>query len=470
MAGGVADVNRPVSVAQVDEDARELERLEAEIAAAELRLAELQRLRAVRLGTGRSIQRISLYDWQRDALIAWDDAQRRGVVQAVTGAGKTRVGLAAIEDAHRQSRQSVVIVPTLALVKQWVAAIAELLPDVKVRSRVDSGTAWDVLVTTVQSAMRRPALVRSGGLLVADECHRYGAESYSLALNRAYEWRLGLTATLERGDQGDEILHGYFGGVCFDLGYDRATADRLIAPFKFAFASVPLSAQERAEYDQLDADLKAARLPLVQRYGVPESPVAEFLKGVSALAEDRTSGGGGGLARLYMARFARRKALLAETRMKVLALAGLSPAVRGSAGSIVFTQTQEAATTAAEVLLAAGCSAAAVHSDLGRVAKVWDRWVGSDWRVLEWSLWNVVGRCCWSQRSLRCACHSGSRSRARTSCGSGSRFHGSLPRSSQPEQCSPLPIWFFSAARSAGGHSAGVLIQCKVAARQRPAW
>ena len=357
-------MDRPVSVAQVDEDARELERLEAEIAAAELRLAELQRLRAVRLGAGRSTQRISLYDWQRDALIAWDDANRTGVVQAVTGAGKTRVGLAAIEDAHRQGRQSVVIVPTLALVKQWVAAIAELLPTLKVRSRLDSNTAWDVLVTTVQSAMRRPALVRSGGLLVADECHRYGAESYSLALNRAYEWRLGLTATLERGDDGDEILRGYFGGICFDLDYERATADRLIAPFKFAFASVPLSAQERAEYDQLDADLKAARLPLIQRYGVPESPVAEFLKGVSALAEDRMQGGGGGLARLYLARFARRKALLAETRMKVLALAGLSPAVRGSAGTIVFTQTQEAAHTAAEVLVTAGCSAAAVHSAL----------------------------------------------------------------------------------------------------------
>lgn len=362
---GVADVDSPVSVAQVDDDARELERLEAEITAAELRLVELQRLRAVRLGAGRPTQRISLYDWQRDALIAWDDAQRKGVVQAVTGAGKTRVGLAAIEDAHRQGRQSVVIVPTLALVKQWVAAIAELLPDVTIRRPADSGTAWDVFVTTVQAAMRRPAPVRSGGLLVADECHRYGAESYSLALNRAYEWRLGLTATLERGDQGDEILRGYFGGVCFDLGYDRATADGLIAPFKFAFASVPLSAEERAEYDLMDADLKAARLPLVQRYGVPESPIAEFLKGVTSLAEDRTPGSGGGLARLYMARFTRRKALLAETHMKALGLAGLSAAVRGSSGTIVFTQTQAAATTAAGVLQAEGCSAAAVHSDLG---------------------------------------------------------------------------------------------------------
>ncbi len=221
------------------------------------------------------------------------------------------------------------------------------------------------MVTTVQSAMRRPALTRSGGLIVADECHRYGAETYSLALNSNYDWRLGLTATLERGDGGDEILCDYFGGVCFDLDYQRATADELIAPFKFALASVPLSAEERQEYDELDTALKTTRLSLIERWGVPESPIAEFLKGVSALAEDRTLGGGGGLGRFYLARFARRKSLLAETRMKFLALAGLSPAVGSSGGTIVFTQTQDAAGSAADVLISTGCTAAAVHSELG---------------------------------------------------------------------------------------------------------
>lgn len=355
---------RGETTALADASPGDLELLEADIAETELRLAELRRRRSAHLRVAQPTQRIPLYDWQRDALIAWDDADRRGVVQAVTGAGKTRVGLAAIEDAHQAGRQSVVIVPTLALVRQWIASIAELLPGVRVRSHAQSDTPWDVMVTTVQSAMRRPALVSSGGLIVADECHRYGAESYSFALNRAYPWRLGLTATLERGDDGDEILDSYFGGVCLDLGYERATTDELISPFKFAFASVPLSAPERAEYDELDADLKASRLALIGRYGVPESPVAEFLKGVSALAEDHSPGGGGGLARRYMARFTRRKALLAETRMKFLALAALSPAVRGSGGTIVFTQTQDAAHAAAEVLCASGCSAAAVHAAL----------------------------------------------------------------------------------------------------------
>lgn len=310
-------------------------------------------------------QVISLYDWQLDALAAWEDAGRRGVVQAVTGTGKTRIGLAAIDDALRAGRQSVVIVPTLALARQWRAAIAELLPQVRRFDKRRPDRQWDVIVTTVQSAMRRPALVQQGGLIVADECHRYGAEGYALALNRSYQWRLGLTATLERGDDGDEILRSYFDGICFDLGYQRATADQLIAPFKFALASVPLSGDERAEYDELDAALKSTRLTLIERWGVPESPVADFLRGVSVLAEDRTVGGGGSLARFYMAKCSRRKALLAGSTMKLRALAGLSPAVQGSGGSIVFTQTRDAACSAADVLVSTGCTAAAVHADLG---------------------------------------------------------------------------------------------------------
>ena len=39
---------------------------------------------------------LGLYRWQREALEAWSANDRRGVAEAVTGAGKTRVGLHAI--------------------------------------------------------------------------------------------------------------------------------------------------------------------------------------------------------------------------------------------------------------------------------------------------------------------------------------------------------------------------------------
>ena len=306
---------------------------------------------------------LELYAWQREALEAWQSRGCRGVVQAVTGTGKTRVGLAAIEEARRAGRQSVVLVPTLALQKQWRATIAEFLPNVRLHDP-DHGGSWDVRVETVQSALRRDPYVGAGGLIVADECHRYGAPSYAQSLHDAYAWRLGLTATLERGDVGDQIVEDYFGGVCFDLGYRQAVSDDLIAPFKFAFASVPLTAAEREEYDDHDSELKSARIGLVHRYGIPQSPIADFLKGVSKLAEDRTFGSGGGLARKYMHHFTQRKKLLAETKMKALALAGLAPVVQTSSGTIVFTQTTDASVEAAAALVAQGCVAAAVHSEL----------------------------------------------------------------------------------------------------------
>lgn len=306
---------------------------------------------------------LGLRPWQEEALESWRRAGSHGVVQAVTGAGKTRVGVAAIAEALEIGRRAVVIVPTRVLVKQWEQTLTELLP----AARVSTGKAkdWQVLVTTVHSAMRGPVLpFGEKGLLVADECHRYGADSFSHALRMGYRWRLGLTATLERGDDGDEILEQYFGGIVYDLGYERALADGLISPFKFTYVSVPLSAEERREYDALTEELSEARRALVMRYDIPTEPVSAFLQSVSVLVEDRTVGGGGGLARRYMARFSARKRVLAETKMKQLALAGLAPAVAASKGSVVFTQTQESSLAAAEVLRSTGCTAAAVHGQM----------------------------------------------------------------------------------------------------------
>jgi superfamily II DNA or RNA helicase len=47
-----------------------------------------------------------LYEWQLDALTAWLACGRRGVVEAVTGSGKTDMALAAIDDAHRRGSWS----------------------------------------------------------------------------------------------------------------------------------------------------------------------------------------------------------------------------------------------------------------------------------------------------------------------------------------------------------------------------
>jgi hypothetical protein len=70
-------------------------------------------IRAPRIPTpsfdqGESHQELQLYPWQRDALRAWEEANRVGVIEPVTGAGKTRVAIAAIA-----SHLDAVVAPSL---------------------------------------------------------------------------------------------------------------------------------------------------------------------------------------------------------------------------------------------------------------------------------------------------------------------------------------------------------------------
>ncbi|AXE37745.1 sigma-70 family RNA polymerase sigma factor [Acidipropionibacterium virtanenii] len=306
-----------------------------------------------------------LWAWQRDAVDAWNTGDHVGIVQAVTGTGKTMVGVVAIAQALRTGRRCVVLVPSDHLVKQWVRALRLLLPNAILAEKAEEKPIWDVRVSTVQTAMSHTFLMRrEAGMVVADECHRYGAPAYSVALRPGYDWRLGLSATVEREDDGDEILKAYFRRVSFDLGYQRAVEDNLIAPYDIALVGVPLEASENAEYRRLTDEMSAKATQLKDIAGVPSEPVSVFMAQVSELARDHSSMWHG-LASAYLARFAGRKDLLAGTRMKQKVLRILAPVVSRSHGSLVFTQTKESARSAAELLGREGISSGAVHSGQG---------------------------------------------------------------------------------------------------------
>ena len=69
------------------------------------------------------------YRWQSEALRCWSGAGGRGVLQVVTGAGKTFLALLAIErllESHPELRVSV-LVPTKVLMYQWVMELVRLL-------------------------------------------------------------------------------------------------------------------------------------------------------------------------------------------------------------------------------------------------------------------------------------------------------------------------------------------------------
>lgn len=314
----------------------------------------------------------SLYRWQQEALDAWHKNARRGVVEAVTGSGKTRLGIAAAFEALRQGIKVLILVPTAELQRQWLASLKRDLPKVQPgalgHGHSDSLDDVDVLVAIVHSASNRQMLrSHKAGLIIADECHRYAAPMFAGALQEGFAWRLGLTATYERTDGGHEgTLTPFFGGVVFTLWYDRALADDVIAPFDVALVGVRLTEDEMAIYQDLSTVMRETARNLETYAGVPRAPFVDFIAAVGRLATAQTISAESAMARKYMRAMSSRLSLLAETTTKHRALTGLRHAVGDSHGTLVFTQTQESARAAEQVFTSIGSRAAAIYSGMDR--------------------------------------------------------------------------------------------------------
>ena len=313
-----------------------------------------------------------LYRWQQEALKAWHSNARRGVVEAVTGAGKTRVGIAAAFEAIRQGIKVLILVPTAELQRQWILSLKRDLPNARPGAlgdgQSDSLDQVDVLVAIVHSASNRTTLrSHKAGLIIADECHRYAAPMFTGALQEGYAWRLGLTATYERADgEHENFLTPYFGGVIYTLWYDQALSDQVIAPFDIALVGVELTPTEQASYDDLSSTMSDAARNLESFAGIPRRPFHKFISAVAALAGSESPTSEAMLARKYMRAMASRLTLLADAKTKYHALAALKETVDASNGTLIFTQTQESAKRAQELFKALGSTASALFSGMAK--------------------------------------------------------------------------------------------------------
>jgi superfamily II DNA or RNA helicase len=315
---------------------------------------------------------LELRDWQAKALAAWS-ATGRGVVEAVTGSGKTRLALAAVRLVVERGGGVLVLVPTLGLQDQWVRELAPVVPRGRI-GRLGGGRADDldgnaVLVATPQSAADLPITPPHGlpGLIVADEAHRFGAPTWGGALKPEFALRLALTATFEREDEGvADVLAPYFGEVVHRYGYAEAAKDGTIAPFDLTLIGVPLTPEERERHDVLDARIRRLTGSLAAGSGLPRDPRA-LIAALSAMVADAQRTGRDGpqvrAAREYLAAVRERRAVAAGAARKTDVVAALAPAL-AMRRTLAFTDTVEQAEAVVAVLRRGGAAAAVVHGGL----------------------------------------------------------------------------------------------------------
>jgi superfamily II DNA or RNA helicase len=185
--------------------------------------------------------------YQAEALAAWQAARGRGLVVLPTGAGKSQVACMAI-DAKR--RATLVIAPTLDLVRQWYDLLRTTFA---APVGVIGGGDYSVealTVSTYDSAyLHMENLGARFGLLVFDEAHHLPSAAYALAARLAIApFRLGLTATPERADGRDGALAELIGPVVYRKDIVDLAGDYL-AEYETERVVVELAPAERAEYD-----------------------------------------------------------------------------------------------------------------------------------------------------------------------------------------------------------------------------
>jgi superfamily II DNA or RNA helicase len=325
-----------------------------------------------RVASRAGLDALELRDWQAAALAAWS-AAGRGVVEAVTGSGKTRLALAAVRLVVERGGVVLVLVPTLGLLDQWVRELATVVPRGRV-GRLGGGRADDledhpVLVATPQSAAALPISPPHGatGLLVADEAHRFGAPTWAAALKAEFALRLALTATFEREDDGlVDVLAPYFGEVVHRYSYADAARDRTIAPFHLTLVGVPLTTQEKERHDELDGRVRRLTSGLVAGGGLPRDPRA-LIAALSAIVADAERSGRDGpqvrAAREYLAVVRERRAIAAGAAHKTDVVAALAPALVAHR-TLAFTDTVEQAEAVVATLRRGGAPAAVLHGGL----------------------------------------------------------------------------------------------------------
>ncbi len=185
-------------------------------------------------------------------------AAKHSTVKAATGTGKTVI---AISWLQRVNQNSLVIVPTQALVHQAWAPKLEKYGFEDVGEYYAYGKRLgNVTITTFASAMIHPELIENAGAVIVDEIHHLGSR---LALQRILpklmekEYVLGLSSVPERDDKTHEFFLKEF-PICFDLTLAEALESGYVSPIAVREIRAPMSPEEKESYHKMTAMIQHA--------------------------------------------------------------------------------------------------------------------------------------------------------------------------------------------------------------------
>ncbi len=226
---------------------------------------------------------------QNKAIKRFIECEFKCLFAMATGTGKTLTSLFAAAElsCYVQLKSILIIVPLKDLVDQWEKDVRKYFSGTIITVR--SGIEWKekisdisllkilnkqtneklVIVTAYDSfSLNDEKLLSALGenaLIIADEVHKFGAESYSKKLPENIKWRIGLSATPKRpyDDKGTQAIFDYFcpSQNFFEFNIQDAIDADMLCHYNYFPITVQLTDDEMDAYNELSE--KVSRLTVV---------------------------------------------------------------------------------------------------------------------------------------------------------------------------------------------------------------
>ena len=212
----------------------------------------------------------------------WAERDYRGIFDMATGTGKTYTGIAALCKLFEEKKRlvAVIVCPQTHLVEQWIEdlkcfhirpivaygiskyrdypmKVRKALLDYKLKTK-----DFVCIICTKDTFIKEKLQTQlnkcnSDMLLLVDEVHNMGARSYLGKMTDIYNYRLGLSATIERhhDSEGTDALYAYFGEKCITYTLERAIKEKKLTPYEYYPVLVTLTPDELYEYNRISAEI-----------------------------------------------------------------------------------------------------------------------------------------------------------------------------------------------------------------------
>lgn len=229
---------------------------------------------------------LKLREYQLEAIDKWVESDCRGILSMATGTGKTLTALGAIVKLYQKldEQLSIIIVcPYQHLVEQWAEDVKWFNMEPIMGYSASQQKSWKkylyskansyenkiinhfCFITTNATFISKDvqkilSTIKNNCLLVADEAHNFGAKYISKHLPENINFRLALSATIERHRdlEGTKSIFDYFGNVCYEYTLARAISDDKLVNYYYYPVVTYLSAEELEQYNEIS--LKISRL------------------------------------------------------------------------------------------------------------------------------------------------------------------------------------------------------------------